>query len=399
MRACMVAYTFYETDNRVRRYAETLVRRGDQVDAIVLRRAGQSSFEVINGVNVYRIQRRVIDEGGPLSYLVKLLLFFVRSMWCLTRRHLKQSYDLIHVHSVPDFEVFCTLIPRLMGAKVILDIHDIVPELYASKFKIGERSLPFRMLVLMEKLSVVYSNHIIVANDLWTERLGRRSGHPEKCTTILNYPDPRIFRLQPPKPRKDGEFVMCYPGTLSWHQGVDLVIDAMAQLGDRAGNLKLIVFGDGAERDRLNAMVKDYGLDDRVSIGGGVPIEQVASAMASADLGIEPKRKRSFGNEALSTKILEFMAVGVPVLASDTRINRMYFEDGLIAFFESEDIDDLAREILRLIEQPAIGSGLRERGVKFIEQNNWDIKKHEYLDLVDGLVYGTVREKAEVEVR
>src|SRR6185312_16245180 len=129
MRACMVAYTFYETDNRVRRYAETLVRRGDQVDAIVLRRAGQSSFETINGVNVYRIQRRVIDEGGPFSYLVKLLLFFIRSMWLLTLRHLKKPYDLIHVHPVPDFQVFATLVPRLMGAKVILDIHDIVPEL------------------------------------------------------------------------------------------------------------------------------------------------------------------------------------------------------------------------------------------------------------------------------
>jgi len=397
MRACMVAYTFYETDNRVRRYAETLFRRGDQVDAIVLRRAGQSSFETINGVNVYRIQRRIIDEGGPFSYLIKLLLFFVRSMWLLTLRHLKHPYDLIHVHSVPDFQVFTTLVPRLMGAKVILDIHDIVPELYASKFKISDRSIPFRMLVLMEKLSVVYSNHIIVANHLWTERLGRRSGHPEKCTTILNYPDPAIFRPRPSKSRQDGEFVMCYPGTLSWHQGVDLVIDAMARLGDKAANLRLIIFGDGAERERLTSMVENYGLGDRVSIGGGVPIEQVASTMASVDLGIEPKRKRSFGNEALSTKILEFMAVGVPVLASSTRINRMYFEDGLIAFFESEDVDDLAAEILRLIEQPAITSTLRERGLKFIEENNWNIKKHEYLDLVDGLVYGTAERQAVVE--
>ncbi|GGA59901.1 glycosyltransferase WbuB [Edaphobacter acidisoli] len=395
----MVAYTFYETDNRVRRYAETLVRRGDEVDAIVLRREEQSSFDIIKGVNVYRIQRRVIDEGGPFSYLVKLLLFFVRSMWLLTLRHAKRPYDLIHVHSVPDFQVFSTLFPRLMGAKVILDIHDIVPELYASKFRISERSLPFRMLVLMEKLSVVYSNHMIVANHLWMERLGCRSGHPEKCTTILNYPDPVIFRSQPSKPRQDGEFVMCYPGTLSWHQGVDLIIDAMARLGDKAPNLRLIIFGDGAERERLTAMVKDYGLGDRVSIGGGIPIEQVASTMASVDLGIEPKRKRSFGNEALSTKILEFMAVGVPVLASNTRINRMYFEDGLIGFFESEDIDDLAAGILRLIEQPACASAMRERGLKFIEENNWNIKKHEYLDLVDGLVYGTVEERVEVETQ
>src|SRR5689334_9099041 len=139
MKVCMLAYTFYETDNRVRRYAEALARRGDEVDAIVLQQEGKSPFEIVNGVNVYRIQKRVRDERGPFSYLSKLLLFFARSMGAVTVRHLETRYDVIHVHSVPDFEVFAALIPRLMGAKVILDVHDIVPELYASKFKVNER--------------------------------------------------------------------------------------------------------------------------------------------------------------------------------------------------------------------------------------------------------------------
>jgi hypothetical protein len=130
----MLAYTFYDADNRVRRYAEALVKRGDQVDAIALARPGQPSFEVIQGVQVFRIQKRVIDEKGPVSYLIKLLLFFVRSAWLVTKRHWREPYAIIHVHSVPDFEVFATFIPRLMGARVILDIHDIVPEFYASKF-------------------------------------------------------------------------------------------------------------------------------------------------------------------------------------------------------------------------------------------------------------------------
>ncbi|MCU1224424.1 MAG: glycosyl transferase, group 1 [Edaphobacter sp.] len=382
----MVAYTFYETDNRVRRYAETLAGRGDTVDAIVLRRPGQSSFQVLNGVNVYRIQNRVIDEGGPFSYLAKLLMFFVRSMWLLTLRYLRQRYEVIHVHSVPDFQVFATLIPRILGAKIILDIHDIVPELYASKFKISERSLPFRALVLMEKVSVLYSNHVIIANHLWHERLALRSGRPQKCTTILNYPDPRIFRLRPRTAIDTEDFVICYPGTLSRHQGVDLIISAMAHLGDKASNLKLLVFGDGAERERLTAMVEEHGLGARVTIGGGVPIEQVAETMANVHLGVEPKRKRSFGNEALSTKILEFMAMGVPVLASDTRINQIYFDQDLVEYFESENVADLADKIFTLMNEPSRISALRSRGLRFLEQNNWDNKKHEYLNLVDSLV-------------
>src|SRR5262245_38971546 len=135
MNVSMVAYTFYESDNRVRRYAESLAQRGDRVDAIVIGRPGQASYEVIHGVHVHRIQNRVIGERGPLSYLVKLLLFFIRSGVFVASRHLADPYHVIHVHSVPDFQVFAALLPRLTGAKIILDIHDIVPELYASKFQ------------------------------------------------------------------------------------------------------------------------------------------------------------------------------------------------------------------------------------------------------------------------
>ena len=114
----MLAYTFYETDNRVRRYAEALVKRGDRVNAISLAREGQSSFEVIQGVQVFRIQKRVIDEAGPLSYLIKLLLFFVRSTWLLTTQHLREPYDIIHVSTqCPTLRCSQPLFPRGTGAR------------------------------------------------------------------------------------------------------------------------------------------------------------------------------------------------------------------------------------------------------------------------------------------
>lgn len=385
MRVCMVAYTFYESDNRVRRYAESLVKRGDQVDAIVLRRDGQSREGFVEGVRVCRIQTRTRDEKGPLSYLAKLLAFLLRSMWTLTVRHLRTHYDVIHVHSVPDFEVFATLVPRMMGAKVILDIHDIVPELYASKFRIGQDGWMFKVLVLMERLSVRFANHVIVANHLWRDRLVLRSAKEEQCTTILNYPDLAIFRLQERKSNGNGSFVMFYPGTLSWHQGVDLVVSAMARMGEDGRHVKLLVVGDGGERERLKAMAEECGLTDRVTIRGPAPLAEVASIMAKVDLGVEPKRKQSFANEALSTKILEFMALGVPVLASDTLVHEMYFA-GKVEFFESDNVDDLAAKILALARSQDRRDTLRDGGFEYVAMNNWDVKRHEYLDLVDGLV-------------
>jgi len=381
----MVAYTFYESDNRVRRYAETLAKRGDHVDAIALGREGQSPFEVIRGVNVYRIQKRVRDETGPLSYLRKLLMFFVRSAWVMTRGHLKERYDLIHVHSVPDFQVFATLIPRLMGARVILDIHDIVPEFYASKFKVNERSLLFRLLVLIEKVSVTYADHVIIANHLWYKRLTERSVKRAKCTAIINYPDRSIFAQRARRSTSNGDFVLCYPGTLNQHQGVDIAISAVARLREKAPNVRLLIIGDGPDRGKLSAMIKQLCLEGCVTMSGFIPLEKVAETMADVDLGVVPKRSDSFGNEAFSTKIMEFMAMGVPVLASRTAVDQYYFNDRLVQFFESANVDDLASKILDLVRDPVKCDSLRTSAASFIEQNNWDVKKQEYLDLADRL--------------
>lgn len=383
----MVAYSFYESDNRVRRYAETLVRRGDQVDVIALRRDRQPSFEVLSGVRVYRIQKRVRNEKGAINHLARLVKFFLHSAWTLAVHHCKARYDLVHVHSVPDFEVFATLVPKLLGAQIILDIHDIVPEFYASKFGVGERSLVFRGLRTIEKASCAYADHVIISNDLWYEKLTRRSILPRKCTTIINYPDPCIFKRRPRSTPHDADFVMCYPGTLNWHQGVDVAVRAMVLLRDKAPSVKFLIIGDGPDREKLNDLVRQCHLEDRVNITGLVQIEEIALYMANIDLGVVPKRTDSFGNEAFSTKILEFMAMGVPVVASNTRIDQYYFHEGLVRFFESENAEDLAAKVLDLAHNPEKRRALRARSDEFIQQNNWDVKKHRYLDLVDELVY------------
>ena len=386
MKACMLAYTFYDADNRVRRYAEALVRRGDQVDAIALAREGQPEFEVIRGVRVFRIQKRVINETGPFSYLIKLMLFFVRSFWFLAVRQWRQPYDLIHVHSVPDFEVFATLVPRLLGARVILDIHDIVPEFYASKFKVAEGSLIFKALVMLERLSILYADHAIIANHIWYEKLTQRSVRPEKCTAIINYPDPAIFSRRGGQARSDDEFVMCYPGTLSHHQGLDIAIEAVGLLRERFPELRLQLIGDGPERENLKRLIRERGLENQVLLTGLVSMEKVAEIMARIDLGIVPKRADSFGNEAFSTKVMEFMAMNVPVLASRTKIDEYYFNDRIVQFFESGNAEDLAEKIQLLIEHPERRAELRACSAEFIALNNWDVRQHEYFGLVDRLL-------------
>lgn len=383
----MLAYSFYDADNRVRRYAEALVRRGDQVDAVAVGHRGQPKIEVIEGVRVFRVQSRVRDEGGPFSYLVKLLLFFFRSAWFLTMQQFREPYDLIHVHNLPDFEVFATLVPRWMGARVILDMHEIVPEFYASKFGIGERSLVFRLLALVEKISIAYVDFVVVVNHMVEEAvLKRRSVRPEKCSVILNYPDTRIFHPRGKAPETREGFTICYPGTLSRHQGVDIAVEAMALARGKAPGLRFLIIGDGAERENLKRLIQERKLEDVVSLTGLIPLERVAEIMATIDAGVVPKRSEGFGNIAFSTKIMEFMAMGVPVIASRTRIDEYYFNDELVEFFQGGNAADLAAKVLGLIDRPERATGLRNAAREFIAANNWEVKQREYFALVDRLV-------------
>ncbi len=385
MRVCMVAYTFYEPDNRVRRYAETLVRRGDQVDAIVLRQQGQQKRTVVSGVNVYKIQGRKINEKMKIQYLFKLILFLIKSACKLTQLHLQKKYDVIHVHSVPDFEVFATLFAKLTGARVILDIHDIVPELFAGKFKVGKDSLFFRILLLVEKISMAFADHVIVANHIWYRRLIERSVAPEKCSVVMNYPDPSIFTIRKTSSGSSGRFIMIYPGTLSIHQGVETAIKAVDLIRNEIPDLEFHIYGKGTDEEYFINLVHKLKLEKRVIFRSVVPIEKLPRLMAEADLGVEPKLKKSFGNEAFSTKILEFMTVGIPVIASDTMVHTHYFDESMVKFFRSEDENDLARCITLLRKEEKLRKYLVKNAFRYIEKNSWNIKKYSYLNIVDSL--------------
>jgi glycosyltransferase involved in cell wall biosynthesis len=381
----MLAYSFYESDNRVRRYAETLAKQGFQVDAVALGKVGQPRYGSLGGVRICRIQERVRDETGKLSYLYKLVRFFVNSALFISKQHLQHRYDLIHVHSVPDFEVFATFFAKLTGAKIILDIHDIVPEFYASKFNVSRESPTFKALVLIEKASVAFSDHVIIANHIWEKTLQSRSITKEKCTTMLNYPDPSIFYKRP-KVRKEIKFIVIYPGTINWHQGLDIAVSAFAQIKNDTPEAEFHIYGDGPMRPAIQQLIADLNLQDRVFLKGTLTLDQIAVAMADADLGIVPKRNDSFGGDAFSTKILEFMALGVPVVAAATRIDRYYFNDSIVRFFEPENAQDLALTINDMVRNRELGERLSSNAMAFVSDFTWDKREKEYLSLVDRLV-------------
>ena len=387
MRVAMITHSFYESDNRVLRYAGALAERGDTVEVAALRRnPNQAQEEVVQGVRVFRIQDRLDkNESSKLSLLGALLRFFIVSSFWITRRHWKEPYDLIHVHNIPDFLVFAAWYPRLRGARIILDIHDLVPEFFASKFSSGERSTVVRGLRVAEKLSAAFAHHIIIANHLWLDRYASRSASPHKCTVFINNVDTRLFRERPSR-SAGGPPVIVFPGGLQWHQGVDIAIRAFAILRNRLPQAVFNIYGDGHMRTQLIALAKQLELDGSVRFFDPVPIAQVAAVMADATLGVVPKRADSFGNEAYSTKIMEFMAVGVPVVVSATKVDRFYFNESVVVFFESGNVEALAGAMYKVLSDDTLREDLIKRAIEYAKRNSWGECKADYLHLVDALV-------------
>jgi len=393
---CMLAYSAYESDNRVRRYAEALAKRGDKVDVIALS-SGDNLLgeEEINGVTLYRVQRREKDERNKWTYALRLLRFLWNSSVFLTRRHHRVRYDLIHVHNMPDFLVFAAWYPKWTGAKLILDIHDIVPELFLNKFRARAGGAYVRLLKWVEKTSSAFVDYVIVSNHLWYDTLTSRSVPREKCSVFLNHVDQAIF-YRHPRTRSDGKLIILFPGSFQPHQGLDIAIMAFARIKDKVPNAEFHLYGGGGGAGMeaaLAHLAEGLGLSGRVKFFGGVSLDRITDVIANADLGVVPKRADSFGNEAYSTKIMEFMSQGVPVVVSRTKIDTFYFDEKVVRFFPSGDDQAMADAMLEVINDRALRESLVARGYEYVERNSWDRRKGDYLALVDSLCTEVISEK------
>jgi glycosyltransferase involved in cell wall biosynthesis len=387
-RICMVTHSFYESDNRIIRYAESLASRGDDVHVICLRRSlEQPIAEEMNGVHVRRIQDRLGKrEGSSWSFLLPLVRFtWASSRWLMSNGH--PRFDVVHVHNIPDFLVFAAWYAKLRGSRVILDIHDIIPEFFASKFGVSGSSYVVRSLLLMEKLSASMADRIILANHLWLDRYTSRAAPPDKCTAFINHVDERVFRPLPRR-RTGSERVIVFPGGLQWHQGLDIAIRAIDLLRQRIADVRFDIYGDGSMKPQLQALVAELGLEEHVRFHEPVRLTDIAQIMADADLGVVPKRADSFGNEAYSTKIMEFMAVGVPVVVSSTRVDRHYFDDSVVRFFHSGDHVALADAMHDVLSDQAGREAMVNRAKDYVRRHAWSRHKPAYLELVDSLAAG-----------
>jgi glycosyltransferase involved in cell wall biosynthesis len=236
----------------------------------------------------------------------------------------------------------------------------------------------------MERASAMFSHQVIIANHLWRERYVARTKTDHRCAVFLNHVDSSIF-FPRPRRRTDGKLIILFPGGLYHHQGLDIAIRAFHQIEKEFPQAEFHIYGDGNAKTDVMALVGELGLTEKVRFFAPLPIREIAAVMAEADLGVVPKRADSFGNEAYSTKIMEFMSVGVPVVVSATKIDRYYFDDSVVRFFESGNDEVLAEEMRDLLTHPEKRQEMAANALKYAEANCWEKRQGDYFRLVDSL--------------
>jgi glycosyltransferase involved in cell wall biosynthesis len=307
----------------------------------------------------------------------------------LLRLTAKQRFHIIHVHTLPDLMVFVAFVPRLFGARVVLDLHELSPELYAHKFGLSFRHSILKLVLLSERISVQWANRICVTTKPQAELLLARCRVEYPPFIVMNAPDSKLFKvvdIGTRPPAKVGAFKIVHHGTLAHRLGVDIAVKALAEISAEVPEAQLFIHGSGDFLQDLREEVRRLGLQARVHMSGHtVPLDTLASVIGDAHIGVVPNRDGPMWKWALPTKLMEYVALGIPTVVARTAGVTEYFDDSMVMFFSPDDASDLARCILKLYKDPELRRSLARNASKFLESHSWDQEKEKLFSLVDSL--------------
>ena len=386
----MVCFSYYPDDVRPRRECEALVEAGFAVDMICLRAKGEKPCETVAGVGVYRlpITRK---RGSKIKYVLDWAAFFILSGFVLSYLHLKKRYRLIQIHNMPDFLVFVAILPRLLGVKVLLDLHDPTPEVFMAKYGVPDSHFFTRLLRMIEKGSIGFASHVITPNLAFRELFAARSCARKKIDIVMNSPQESVFGSGDGtggERKQTDEFVVMYHGTVAERLGLDVALDAIDRVARKMRRIRFLVYGEGDYVTEFQKRVLELGLEDVVEYHGRVPLETIAKEIETIDLGVIPNRVSCFTNLNFPTRIFEYLCKRKPVIVPKTRGISDYFDDQSLFYCKGGDPESLAEKIWEVYKGGESVAEVVNRGYVVYEQHRWEKEKERYSELAGRLAGG-----------
>jgi glycosyltransferase involved in cell wall biosynthesis len=385
-RIAIVVHAVASQDSRIRRQTDALEHAGYAVDVFGLRGEGELPEEARNGVRSFRlpVDRWFTGFGG---HMVEYAAFASLAMFRLAREHRRRRYDLIQIATVPDFLVFSALPERMVGVPVLLDLHEDMPEFFSDRFR-SPLLMPLLPAVeLTSRAAAATATELLTVHEPLRELSVRRGVDPERITVVMNSADPRLF--DPDRHRRrpymaDGSLRLVHHSNFQRIYGLDLLVRAVAAVPDL--DVHLTAYGDGPWRGAVEEAIRETGTEARVTLAGRIPIDELPARLAEADVGVVPTRPEPYMRYSLSTKLLEYAALGMPVIASDLATFRHHFTDAALRYVRAGDVEALAGAIREAAREPSVAQARGAEARRQAAAYGWDRQRDTYLEVVSRLL-------------
>jgi glycosyltransferase involved in cell wall biosynthesis len=392
IRVCAITCDCYPNDPLVRRTAEAAMRAGYEYHVICTMKEGQKKYEVFNGVHIHRFSMSRIS-GKPIATMFLLWsIFTFLAFWKVTALHFKHKFDVIHAHNMPDFLVFAALIPKLLGAKVILHVQDVSPELMVAKTKGRLRGITFLLASWQERVSTTFANYVLTVGWPFEELLLKRGIPQKKLTSILNSADPHLFseekRTEPFQGEATAErpLILMYHGTFAERAGLDIAVRAFVKARTVAPHLRLYFKGSGVTYlPYLKQLVQELGVTDHVVFFPGGPVDEVVDFVEQGDIGIIPYRSDGFADLLLPTKAYEYALMRRPMIVSNTTAIRSMFRPESLILCEPSSVDSFAEAIIDLYQHPEKRAQLVVDAEQDYAPYRWELMAERYRQVLASL--------------
>jgi glycosyltransferase involved in cell wall biosynthesis len=381
VRVGMLVISQYESDPRVRRQAEALAARGDDVTVVALHTEGRPAVDTVDGVRVVHLPTRKYRGDSTTAYLALYGGFMARSAVWMTRR--PRAFDVVQAHSMPEALVFSATAPRLAGVPVLLDVHDLTSKLFASKF--ADRRALMAAVRSSERASTRFATEVLTVHEGYAEML--RGMTRRRVSVVMNCPDERVF---PPARWRGwdpaGEVVFSYHGLVAPRHGLVAAVEALAQVRRDVPGARFQVRGSGDGVEGLRQRVAELGLGDAVDLPSRLlHLPEIVTEIDRVHIGLVPSQRDPWTDDVLPTKLLEYAAIGVPVITFRNPVIEQYFPPDSVTYVDPANADTLREAMTSLARDPERARKQAARAGEVMSTLSWQRQRETYFEVIDRL--------------
>ena len=378
-------------DRRVWQESRALVDAGHDV-VVVCPRGGKQDTEaeaVIEGVRILRYPLR-IATGGPAGYVREYGLAMWHTLRLALRVCREGPVDVVHGCNPPDLLFLVALPLKLGGTRFVFDHHDLVPELFLSRFP-GRSATLHRVARLLERLTFAAADGVISTNESYRNvAIQRGRMRPERVAVVRSAPDLARFERRHPDAelRRGKRHLAAYLGVMGPQDGVDYALRALAHLHHDLGrdDLHTIFMGTGDAFADMVALAGQLGISEHVEFTGRVPDEFVQRCLSTADVCLSPDPKNPLNDVSTMNKVVEYMAMGRPLVSFDLVEARVSAAEAAV-YAPANDERAFAQLVDELLRDPQRRERMGELGRARVEQAlSWDVSRRELISFYDGLL-------------